>query len=127
MRQLALLAGVAALTFTPASAAPPASLSPAVQQDVRCFMLFAAAVDQAQKAKNEKVQEATSLAVMYYYGKLAAEAPSLDVGEAVRQEAKALDGNQDAKQVGATCDAEFAKRGQELMQLGAKLQQPPAG
>ena len=89
-------------------------------------MLFATAVDQAQKAKNEKVQEATSLAVMYYYGKLAAEAPSLDVVEAVRQEAKALDGNPDTKQLGASCDAEFAKRGHELIEMGSKLQQPPS-
>jgi len=97
-------------------------MTPAVQQDVRCFMLFAAAVDQAGKAKNDQAREATSLAVMYFLGKLTIEAPTLNLVGAVRQEAPTMDGSARAKAVGAACDAEFSKRGQELVDFGQQLQ-----
>jgi len=42
--------------------APPILMTAPVQQDVRCFLLFAAAVNEAGKANNEKAREATSLA-----------------------------------------------------------------
>ena len=124
MRYFSLLAAFTTATTTPAQAAAPTALTPAVQQDVRCFMLFAAAVNDAAKANNSKVREATSLAVMYFYGKLAVESPGLNVVDVVRQEAKALEGDPAAKQVGAACDAEFGKRGKELMDVGQRLQQP---
>ena|SRR5437868_15084631 len=114
------LAAVAAVA--PAESAPPITMSAGVQQDVRCFMLFAAAVDQAGKAKNEQARAATSLAVTYYLGKLTVEAPTLNLVEAVRQEAATMDGSPRAKAVGAACDAEFSKRGQELVDFGQQLQ-----
>jgi hypothetical protein len=122
MRYFAVLA-VMMMAMAPTQAAP-VTLTPAAQQDVRCFMLFAAAVNDAAKANNSKVREATSLAVMYFYGKLAVESPGLNIVDAVRQEANALSGNPVAKQVGAACDEEFAKRGQELRDVGQQLQQP---
>jgi hypothetical protein len=123
MRRFCLLGSAALAAMTPAQAAAPVSMSPSVQQDVRCFMLFAAAVDQAGKAKNDDEREATSLAVMYFLGKLTVEAPTLNLVEAVRQEATALEGNPRAKDVGMACDTEFSKRGRELIDFGQKLQQ----
>jgi hypothetical protein len=122
MRFFYLLASSAALAATTPATAAPISMSPAVQQDVRCFMLFAAATDQAAKAKNDAAREATSLGVMYFLGKLTIEAPTLNLVDAVRQEATALSGNAGAKAVGTACDAEFAKRGQDLVDFGKALQ-----
>ena len=123
MRRLRFLSIPAVMAaVTPAEAAPPITMSTAVQQDVRCFMLFAAAVDQAGKAKNEQAREATSLAVTYFLGKLTVEAPTLNLVDAVRQEASTMDGSPRAKAVGAACDAEFSKRGQELVNFGQQLQ-----
>ena len=125
MRRLSIVAAATAL-ISPAAAAPPIPLPAPVQQDVRCFLLFAAAVNEAGKAKNDKMREATSLAVMYYYGKLRVEAPTLDLVGAVRQEVAAMDGSAKAKEIGASCDAEFSARGKELVDFGEKLQQQPA-
>jgi len=122
MRRLSIVAAATAL-ISPAAAAPPIPLPAPVQQDVRCFLLFAAAVNEAGKANNEKAREATSLAVMYYYGKLRVEAPTLDLVGAVRQEVTAMEGTSKAKEVGESCDAEFAARGKELINFGETLQQ----
>jgi hypothetical protein len=51
------------------------------------------------------------------------EAPTVNLVEAVRQEANAFDGNPHMKDVGNACDAEFQKRGAELIDLGKQLQQ----
>jgi hypothetical protein len=123
MRRFALAAGLAAtLAAMPSPSASAVPLSASVQQDLRCFMLFAAAVDQAGKAKNEQVRQAGSLGVMYFLGKLIVEAPTLNLADAVRQEGKAMDANPHVKEVGAACDSEFAKRGQELVNFGQELQ-----
>jgi len=126
MRRLGI-AAAATVLVSPAAAAPPTktpappiAMTAPVQQDVRCFLLFAAAVDAAGKTNNVQAREATSLAVMYYYGKLRVEAPTIDLVGAVRQEVAAMALN--AKEVGALCDAEFAERGKELVNFGAALQ-----
>jgi|KBSMisStaDraftv2_1062788.scaffolds.fasta_scaffold1692064_2 pectin methylesterase-like acyl-CoA thioesterase len=129
MRRLGI-AAAATVLVSPAAAAPPTktpappiAMTAPVQQDVRCFLLFAAAVDAAGKTNNVQAREATSLAVMYYYGKLRVEAPTIDLVGAVRQEVAAMALN--AKEVGALCDAEFAERGKELVNFGAALQKAP--
>jgi hypothetical protein len=86
-------------------------------------MLFAAAVNEAQKAENDKAREASGFGVMYYFGKLTSEAPSLNVVDAVVQEAALMAGNPGAKDIGAACDAEFSKGGQQLVDIGQKLKQ----
>jgi len=123
-RFVLLAAFIAATAIAPARSAPPIALSPSAQKDVQCFILFATAVDDAQAANDEKVKEATSLAVMYYLGKLAVEAPGLDLVEAVRQEALAMEGNIHVKDIGAACDAEFGRVGSELISMGNQLQDP---
>ena len=129
MRRLGI-AAAATVLVSPAAAAPPTktpappiAMTAPVQQDVRCFLLFAAAVDAAGKTNNVQAREATSLAVMYYYGKLRVEAPTLDLVGAVRQEVTAMEGTSKAKEVGESCDAEFAARGKELINFGETLQQ----
>ncbi len=87
-------------------------------------MLYAIAVDTAATAKDEKTQAAASLGVMYFVGKLAVEAPTLDLAGAVRQEADGMSANPHAKEIGAACDTEFAKRGQELRDMSQQMQAP---
>jgi hypothetical protein len=123
MRRVALLATSIASVFGTAAPAAPAKvdMSPATQRDVRCFMLFAAAVNDAQKANNDKMREATGLGVMFYFGKLATEAPGLNIVDAVLQEGSWMEGNPAVKDVGATCDAEFKNSSQRLIDIGQKL------
>jgi hypothetical protein len=104
----------------PAQSSVP--LSPAVQYDVQCFILYSIAVDTAVKAKDDKTQEAASLGVMYFVGKLTVESPGLNLADAVRQETNGMSGNPRAKEIGAACDAEFAKRAQELLDISQQLQ-----
>jgi hypothetical protein len=119
---IGLISSVAAIPAPSASAVP---LSAAVRQDVRCFALFAAAVGQAIKEKDDQKRSATSMGVMYFIGKLTVESPTLDLVDAVRREGAAMDHNPRAKDIGAACDAEFAKRGKELTDFGQKLQSTP--
>jgi hypothetical protein len=121
-RSVLLAAFTAAAVIAPARSAPPVTLSPSAQKDVQCFILFATAVDDAHTAKDEKVAAATSLAVMYYLGKLAIEAPGLDLVEAVRQEAVTMEGNPHTKDIGAACDVEFSRVGFDLIRVGSQLQ-----
>jgi hypothetical protein len=99
-------------------------VSAAVQRDVQCFILYSIAVDTAATAKDDKTQAAASLGVMYFVGKLAVEAPGLNLAGAVRQEADTMSGNPRAKEIGANCDIEFMKRAQELRDVGQQLQAP---
>jgi hypothetical protein len=123
MRRLISLVVLAAATATPAGAVP-IKMTPAVQKDVQCFLLFAVAADQASDAKDDKSQQGTSLALTYFMGKLAVSAPGLNLAAAVRQEGDAFKGNTHAKEVGDACDAEFSKVGTQLQSLGTDLQKP---
>lgn len=123
MRQFAFVAAAAILASgAAAQSSPPSDLSPAVKQDVQCFLLYAVAIDDSKN--DEKAQHGSSLALMYFVGKLAAEAPSLDLAAAARQVGTELEGNEHAKEVGAACDSEFSDRGKQLMDVGTRLQQP---
>jgi hypothetical protein len=117
---LLLIAGLAAAA---AQSAPP-TLSPSAHKDVQCFLLYAAAVGAAEKTNNQNTKEAGSLGVMYFLGKLQVSAPGLNLLDAVRQEAKAMDGNPRAKEIGEACDAEFTGRGAELRAMGAQMGKP---
>jgi hypothetical protein len=121
MRRIVLWALVPLLAAS-GSAQSALPLSPTVQYDVRCFILYSIAVDTAVKAKDEKTQEAASLGVMYFVGKLTVESPGLNLTDAVRQETNGMSGNPQAKAIGAACDAEFAKRAQELLDISQQLQ-----
>ena len=124
MRHFILLCVAALSAVTPARSAPNVPLPEAVQKDVQCFMLFAAATNDAATAKDEKKQAATSLAIMYFIGKLAVAAPGLDLVGAVRQQAVAMQGNPHTREIGVSCDEEFGKRGSELRDVGQQLQNP---
>jgi hypothetical protein len=123
MRNLLLLSAAAGLAFaTPSRSSAQVAMSPAVTQDVQCFLLYAVAIDDAKT--DEKAQHGASLGLMYFVGKLAVEAPGLDLASAARQVAVGLQGNEQAKTVGAACDSEFSDRGKQLMDVGNQLQQP---
>jgi hypothetical protein len=123
MRNFILLPALGALATT-AATQPAPSLPAAVQKDVQCFLLFAAAVDRASAAKEDQAQQASSLAVMYYLGRLDVAAPGIDLAEVVRREATAMDSNPRAQAIGAECDSDFQKRGAELRSFGDHLQDP---
>jgi len=112
--------GAGALAAAPA---PAPALSAVARKDVQCFVLYAVAVQQADEAKDDKVREAGTLGLMYFFGRLQVEAPGADLVAAVRREAEAIEAGENMKDVGAACDAEFQKRGAELMDLGKQLQQ----
>lgn len=95
------------------------SLTPPVKRDVQCFLLYAMGVD---LAKDDTARQAASLGTMYFVGKLQVGAPGLDLTQAVRQEAESFQTNPNAKAIGAGCDAEVQKRGNELIDLGQQLQ-----
>jgi hypothetical protein len=121
MRHCILLASLIGLAAAaPAQPAAASSLAPTVKKDVQCFLLYAAA---AGDTKDEKVRQAGGFGTMYYLGKLDVAAPGLNIVEAVRAEAKALEGNPTAKEIGTSCDSEFGKRGAELMKIGEELQE----
>jgi hypothetical protein len=120
MRFLMLIAVSAVVS----SAAPAQlSLSAQVTSDVQCFMLYSVGVATATEDKN---RTAGTLGVMYFVGKLQAEAPGLDLVTAVREQAQTFENNPRLKEIGAACDAEFHKRGEELLEIGKELQQGPA-
>lgn len=119
-----LLAGLSVLLSTSANAAPTVAMSAAVKRDVQCFVLYSVAVNAAETSKDEKVKQAGSLGVMYFFGKVKVSAPELNFADAVRQEANAIDSDPQAEQIGNACDTEFQKRGAELIDLGRELQQP---
>jgi len=116
---MTLVSAAAAAAAQPAPA-PPLLLSDAARQDVRCFVLYAIAVDDAQ---DEKVKAGTSLGLMYFFAKIKLEAPSLNLAAAVRQEATAMENDPTIKETGAACDTEFQKRADELLDLGQQLQE----
>ncbi len=120
MRFLMLVAVFAVL-----SPAAPAQLSPSSQvtSDIQCFMLYSVGVG---TATDDNSRTAGSLGVMYFIGKLQAEAPGLDLVAAVREQAQTFENNPRLKEIGAACDAEFHKRGEELIEVGKELQQSGA-
>ena len=120
MRRLISLAAVAAVTATSAEAAP-IKMTPAVQKDVQCFLLFAVASGQAGDSKDDQKQQGTALALTYYMGKLAVSSPGLNLADAIRQESETFKGNPHAKEIGDSCDTEFGKVGAQLRDLGSEL------
>ena len=124
MRQFCVAIALAALTtagFAQPSAA--AELTPAVKQDVRCFVLFLIA---AGTATEDESKHGASVGVMYYFGKLRIEAPTLSLADAIRDEAAAFENNPQAEAIGEACDSELQERGSDLMNLGEELDKAEA-
>ena len=124
MKTPILLAVSGALLAVPVDAAPLVTMSPAVKRDVECFMLYSVAVNDAVSSKNEQIKQAGSFGVMYFFGKVRAMAPDLNFADAVRQVAEGFDADPQREAIGNACDAEFRKRGAELVALGQELQKP---
>lgn len=118
-----LLIGAAAAAPAPAHAAAPAALSAPVKKDLRCFLLYAAAVGHADSSKDTQAKNAGSFGVMYFFGKLKTEAPTLDLFSALRDEAISMESDPQLKESGTACDTEFQNAGSQLMELGKRLQQ----
>jgi hypothetical protein len=119
--------GAAALASaaTAAAPAPSAEISPATKADLRCFVLYAIAVGSAASNSDEATTEAGSIGLMYFYGKLQAEAPTLELEGAIRKEAAAMASDPKIKEVGKACDTEFAQRSAKLLELGKALESTP--
>lgn len=126
MTSLMLLFGAATMAPTPVMPAPPVILSAPVKHDVQCFILYAIAVQRAVEAKDDKVKQAGGLGVMYFFTKLKLEAPTLDLVETIKQQAAAMEGSTQTKEVGASCDTEFQQHGAALTDLGNRLKQAGA-
>lgn len=126
MNLLFLLIGAAAAAAAPApapaEAAAPTSIAAPVKNDLRCFLLYAAAVGISQNEQDEATKSAGSLGVMYYFGKLKSEAPTLDLFAALHDEALAMESDKNLKEEGRACDTEFQSAGSQLIDLGNKLQ-----
>jgi hypothetical protein len=124
MSPIHLLAICAAfMAAVPSQAAPPVSRSPAIEKDAQCLLLYLAA---AGDGKDEKTQQAAIAGSWYFLGKLDVSAPGTDLVQLLRDEGNALQGNPRAREIGAACDAELAKRGNELIDVGQQLQSAPA-
>lgn len=125
MRRLALVMTMIAAAASPMQAATAAvPLNPAAQRDVQCFVLYAAATG-ASDGSDEAVQRAAMLGTAYFIGKLKSGAPDLNLLDAVRQEAAALQGNPRAPDIGSACDAEVSRLSDEMIELGKELQRTP--
>ena len=123
MTGLMLLIGAAAAAPAPAHPAPPVAVAAPVRKDLRCFLLYAAAVGSAAKSNDAQTKAAGSFGLMYFYGKLKSEAPTLDLFPALRDEAAAMEKDPQLKVSGAACDTEFQNAGSELTDLGNRLQE----
>lgn len=117
MYRLLALACFALVSTTAAPAQTP-PLSPVVKKDLQCFLLLAAAVGMTEdKAK----KDAGSIGVAYFYGRLQAQAPGLDLVQAARRELAMFDDEAEAQRTGAACDAEVAAFGDALIKFGDDL------
>ena len=120
---LMLLIGAAVAAPAPAHPAPPVALPASVRRDIRCFLLYAAAVGGDDSNGDAQTKSAGSLGIMCFYGKLKSEAPTLNLFPAMRDEATAMESDPKLKESGAACDTEFQNAGSELTDLGNRLQQ----
>jgi len=123
MRLTYLLAACAALIAVPSAQAVPAdSPATAVGHDTECLVLFLVA---AGDTKEPKVQQAAIAGSWYFLGKVDGRAPGLDVVSALRSKETELRGNPRAGQIGTACDAELARRGADLLDIGKQVDSPP--
>ncbi len=123
MSRVYLLAACAAFVAAePVQAAAADSRTPAGEIDTQCLLLYLAA---AGDGKDQKVQQAAIAGSWYFLGKLDVGAPGLDLVQALRSKAEALQGNPRAEEIGAACDAELSKRGTQLIEIGKQLQNAP--
>ena len=123
MLGLMLLIGAAAAAPAPVHAAPPVAVTAPVRRDIRCFLLYAAAVGGDESKSDAQTKSAGTLGIMFFYGKLKSEAPTLNLFPAMQQEATAMESDPKLKESGAACDAEFRNAGSELSDLGKRLEE----
>jgi hypothetical protein len=121
MRHFILPAVLLSGTFSPTQAAAATPLAAPVQRDLQCFMLYAMAVDHAVKEKDEEMRQGAGLSLIYYLGKLKAEAPTLVFADTIREEAETLIRDPKIKELAKSCDTEFQTAGTEMRNLGGDL------
>jgi hypothetical protein len=117
LRYFSILAACAAVVASPVAAQSVQATSPAVARDVQCFILYAAAAGSTSGDE----QTPGLLGTAYFIGKLKAEAPDLDLLAAARGAVNSLQTNPQAKAIGASCDDEIAKFGEEMSRVGSQL------
>lgn len=122
MNALMLLIGAAAAAPPPAQAAPPVAVPAPVKRDLRCFLLYAAALGDDDKS-DEQTKNADVLGAMYFYGKLKGEAPELKLFPALRDEGTAMETDPKLKDSATACDTEFHNSATELDDVGTQLEQ----
>lgn len=123
MKKHLLLIGslTAAAAASPAPAAPASSIPPAAKQDVQCFVLYSVA---AGNEKDEKKIAGIIAGTWYFLGRIDAKAPGINLEQAMRTQIAALQGNPRTKEIGTACDAQFSRRGADLVTMGQALQKP---
>ena len=121
MRHFILPALLLSGTFTATPAVAATTLASPVQKDLQCFMLYAMAVDHAVKQKDEEMRQGAGLSLIYFLGKLKAEAPTLVFAETINQEAETLIRDPKIKEIAKSCDTEFQAAGTEMRNLGSDL------
>jgi hypothetical protein len=116
MRPILIFAALAAAaSATSARAASAPSLSTAVKQDLQCFVLYTIA---AGTETDETKRTGAIAGTWYFLGQIDAVDPGLDLDQAMRAEIVAMQNNPHTKEIGAACDAQFSKRGADLVSLG---------
>ena len=110
---------LAAAQPAPAQTAPPLALASPVEKDVQCLVFFMMA---AGTEKDPKRLQAATAGTWYFVGRLDISSPGLDLERALRQELAAMEGKPEVKDLAAACDAQFGKRGGELVDIGHRLQ-----
>lgn len=118
MRNCLSFAAAAALAFSPAAApAQTSPLSPSARHDLQCFILYAIVAS----SDDESAEQLGFIGTSYFAGKLRIEAPDLDLVSAVRETAKSLEGDPEAKAIGDSCDQEVQDFGKDMSNLGSAL------
>ncbi|RST29414.1 hypothetical protein HMF7854_00125 [Sphingomonas ginkgonis] len=115
LRFMLLGIGIAALS---GPAQPKWLFDHGAGRDLRCFVLYAAG---AGTVTEDGKKQAAGLGLLYFRGKLAGEAPNLDLPLMVRREFAAIRRNKQVKDIAKSCDTEFYSRGNELDQIGREL------
>ena len=123
MRQLLAITILIAIP-TSSAAAESVVMSPAVQKDVQCFLIFAL---KTGSSKDRTDQLTAGLAETYYLGKVRAEAPAIDLTAAVSDQVSLLAANSaNSKDVRDACVDEFGRALDQVVAIKKRGSQPSA-
>ena len=96
---------------------PAISLSQSTERDVQCFTLGLVA---AGGEKDCARRDTAVAGVWYFLGRLDSEAPGIDLKREADRALARMNGKRATVDIAAACDAQFSKRGAELVRLGRR-------